>query len=76
MKSGVLKKGFIINNHRLTLEIPPNTRVFFNGGVIEVEGYDIKFVKSGGRFYAVLWGIPHYMCYDVNNPPYPLSFYK
>ncbi|MEM3361500.1 MAG: hypothetical protein QXI42_11125 [Thermoproteota archaeon] len=75
MRKGVLRKGFTIYTNSSSFTIPPNTEVLFTARSIFFMGYDVVLTEEDGRWYAYIYGQKHQMQFDVNNPPYPISYY-
>jgi hypothetical protein len=76
LRTGVLRKGFVIRTPKVTMEIPSGVKVRFYARSIEFEGYpDIRLYENDGKWYAFIWGQKHLVIFDYNNPPYPISYY-
>jgi hypothetical protein len=79
MPIGILKRGFIINSNVHTVKIPKNTGVIFAGGPepkIIFQGVPCKLLKIGESWFAEVAGCLMLVKYDLNHPPYPISFFE
>lgn len=79
MAVGILREGFVIQNHKYQVRIPKNTVVFFsNNGVptIRFRDYPITLMRIDGRWYAEFYGSLMLVDFDPNNPPYPIAYFK
>ncbi|RLC36277.1 hypothetical protein DRH29_04880 [candidate division Kazan bacterium] len=79
MPFGILRKGFTIHTPTLKFRIPKGTKVVFDPAnpIITFPQFEnVKLIRAGSDWFAVLWGSPFLMLFDHSRPPYPLCFYK
>lgn len=80
MRSGILRRGFTIYNHKIRVRVPSGVKVFFchSNGVptVKFDGFDITLMKIDDRWFAEVYGCLLLMEFPKGGLPYPLSYFK
>ena len=80
MATGILRRGFTVNNDVYRIRIPRNTIVQMGvrDGVptILFKGLQARLHKLGDAWYFEFYGCLMLVKYDPERVPYPLSYFK
>jgi hypothetical protein len=79
MRPGILRKGFTIQTPTIYFRIPKNTKVFFHSSTprITFEGFEeVVLFREDKQWYASIYGTLFAVLYEIEKPPYPISYFK